>query len=69
MSGRVLLDGSDAGNYLCAYFSIPEFEVWNDRFPQASTEADARAKMLIYLLESGTSRLDQLTARSQGEDS
>jgi len=50
LSGRIFLDGEQE-NVMCARFSSPEFEVWNDSMQFANTEADARAKMLIYLLE------------------
>lgn len=37
--------------YYCTRVSLPEFEIWSENFVEADTEADARAKMLVYLLE------------------
>lgn len=37
--------------YYCARVSLPEFAIWSENFVEADTEADARAKMLVYLIE------------------
>jgi len=49
VSGRIVIDEEEAKKWCCLHFSIPEFEVWDDRTQFADTEADARAKMWIHL--------------------
>lgn len=51
ISGQVPLDAAD-GKWKCLRLSFPEFEPWNKFWEYADTEADARGKMLIYLIES-----------------
>lgn len=53
--GGVYFSGKDnlesPNKWFCTKMSMPEFEYWQEQFVQADTEADARGKMLIYLLE------------------
>ena len=51
VSGKIAIDEEDAKKYCCLHFSIPEFEVWDERTRFADKEADARAKMRIWLIE------------------
>lgn len=39
--------------FYCTQISLPEFEIWTERFVEADTEANSRAKCLIYLMENG----------------
>jgi hypothetical protein len=41
---------NEKGEWICVEFSEPEFE-FGDNCQQANTEANVRAKMLIYLIE------------------
>lgn len=53
VSGRIVIDEENAKKYCCFHLSIPEFEVWDERTQFADKEADARAKMVIYLIKEG----------------
>lgn len=52
-SWRFQSDGFENGEWVCAYFSQPEFEASSEYWANEKTEADVRAKMLIHLIEKG----------------
>lgn len=56
VSGQIPLDAVE-GKWKCMKMSFPEFEPWNDFWEHADTEADARSKMLIYLIENNLVQL------------